>query len=826
MLFFTADRHTICTYATTKGEEKMRRILKAMAVVMAVFMFFAAIPIVAKAEVITPYDGQDGFINGATFVLKNRRTDAGEWKAWLTAELERAYNVYNINTITVYGLDSFTGNRYVGLLDHLFSELRRLGMGIVVRIEGYDGATFAFNTTNDVSDVISRHADLIDYVCANGQDLLRYFAINMPVDDPSVQANLGGLSSQTFYDAQAPYAAAIVQGMRDYCTSKGFSGAPMFLSVFFGWDNTYNIPSYEASGADGYFINNYSYPYLTTGQVPDETFLPEAIIDATKLAVAVDKFIALYQSAPPVVFESGFHTVDFNGGTVPDQTAGLVQNRATKALAVKATVNFYRSYANLNAAGYMYFGYNLVNVEGADNANIDWTLVYPQVTAGEATRTAADTATVKFTSDEAGEYYYSIVDSDQSAPSAADIVTGALGGTGIAGENTINLASLTSGAKDVYVLMKNWTGATSEVIKIEVPDYDGIAPVLTQNTVNRTSNADATIEFTSNEAGTYYWQLNGALPTASELVAAAANQTSLTASKQTVTLSTLSPGTNALYVAAKDAAGNISDLLTVTIAAYVPPFYAVENIKSVPNTTVAGTPLNLTAIIEPANATNQTIVWSVAHVGTTGASITGNTLNTTSAGTAQITATITDGAAPGTPYTKTFTITVTEPAVPPVIYPVLEAAPQWSGSGTAVIRINAPDNEFVRLTLAGQVIATSNYNKTSGSTVITLLESYVKTLANGSYTFRAEFEHGYSDFSVVVAVGAPQPPPADTTQTPTDTPQTPADQTPAPLAGTAPQTGDNTSLPMLIVILVASLALMAGAVIFAIRTSKRAKNKE
>jgi formylglycine-generating enzyme required for sulfatase activity len=54
-------------------------------------------------------------------------------------------------------------------------------------------------------------------------------------------------------------------------------------------------------------------------------------------------------------------------------------------------------------------------------------------------------------------------------------------------------------------------------------------------------------------------------------------------------------------------------------------------------------------------------VWSVTNAGGTGASISTNSLSTTGAGTVVVTATIANGAAVGTPYTKDFNITVATP---------------------------------------------------------------------------------------------------------------------------------------------------------------------
>jgi hypothetical protein len=85
---------------------------------------------------------------------------------------------------------------------------------------------------------------------------------------------------------------------------------------------------------------------------------------------------------------------------------------------------------------------------------------------------------------------------------------------------------------------------------------------------------------------------------------------------------------------------------------------AVTGITGVPAAARAGVSLALTGTVNPAAATNKTIVWSVANEGTTGATISGSTLNTTAAGTVTVRATITNGASATTNYAKDFTITV------------------------------------------------------------------------------------------------------------------------------------------------------------------------
>jgi LPXTG-motif cell wall-anchored protein len=84
--------------------------------------------------------------------------------------------------------------------------------------------------------------------------------------------------------------------------------------------------------------------------------------------------------------------------------------------------------------------------------------------------------------------------------------------------------------------------------------------------------------------------------------------------------------------------------------------------------------------------------------------------------------------------------------------PVLLDAPKdWSGSGTATARIDAPLADFIRLTLNGAEVDKANYSLTEGSTVITFKESYLKTFAVGTYTFTAVFAGGTVDIPLKVS---------------------------------------------------------------------------
>ena len=92
----------------------------------------------------------------------------------------------------------------------------------------------------------------------------------------------------------------------------------------------------------------------------------------------------------------------------------------------------------------------------------------PILSDGSATRDSETDATVTFTSDEAGSYYYAVVDSGAAEPTIDTTVAGTSCDTT---EQTISLNNLTAGAKDIYIVVKDAAGNESVKLKIEIPAY-------------------------------------------------------------------------------------------------------------------------------------------------------------------------------------------------------------------------------------------------------------------------------------------------------------------------------------------------------------------
>ena len=109
-------------------------------------------------------------------------------------------------------------------------------------------------------------------------------------------------------------------------------------------------------------------------------------------------------------------------------------------------------------------------LKGISNPILDETA--PTLSNGSATRISATTATVNFTSDEAGTYYYAVVESNEAAPTIDTTGTGTVCDTT---EQTISLNNLSgAGAKDIYIVAKDAAGNVSQPLKITIPAY--IAP--------------------------------------------------------------------------------------------------------------------------------------------------------------------------------------------------------------------------------------------------------------------------------------------------------------------------------------------------------------
>ncbi|WP_157410959.1 hypothetical protein [Actinoplanes rectilineatus] len=340
------------------------------------------------SNLLTPYDPAQfadlyadpgGPITGATYVFN----PTADWQRRAAFDIAQMRGI-GVNTVGLYNLVHMTDADR----DRLFAELERQRMKAVVRIEWYDRQTFAF-TAADADRVLSHYTTddtahgytaLLNYLVRRGKLAdVAYFAVNMPVDDAMVSDHFvtsgypDGRANPQWAATQAPYAERLLAGLR-----RAVGDTDLYLSVFYGWDQSYPTPSYAgiAHPADGYFLNNYSYP---VGAPADAGASTADLLNVPRLSSAMDRMIGQYGDAPKII-EYGFHTVDFAGGVVPDQTAGLVRSQAAKKRALTETTAYYRD-TRFHVRGTLYFAENLFKPEGNPPAVMDWALGIPSAEA-------------------------------------------------------------------------------------------------------------------------------------------------------------------------------------------------------------------------------------------------------------------------------------------------------------------------------------------------------------------------------------------------------------------------------------------------------------
>ena len=204
-----------------------------------------------------------------------------------------------------------------------------------------------------------------------------------------------------------------------------------------------------------------------------------------------------------------------------------------------------------------------------------------------------------------------------------------------------------------------------------------------------------------------------------------------------------------------------------------PPFIPVTNITGVPSTATAGTSLNLSGTVNPQNATNKTITWSIQNAGNTGAVINGNTMTTTAEGTVVVQATIINGKDIGTNYTQTFNITVSSATTPPPggggggggASPATATNTSIS-SGAATYEAGSGQDLSVTLTLNGNTLRSLKIGAAtlkegtdyivSGSTV-TIKAEYLAGLDEGKHTVTFTMSAGTSPtLTITIAAAAPE----------------------------------------------------------------------
>ena len=136
-------------------------------------------------------------------------------------------------------------------------------------------------------------------------------------------------------------------------------------------------------------------------------------------------------------------------------------------------------------------------------------------------------------------------------------------------DNALTLGKMLDGST-LYI---GGTAATEEQLAAaptaemrELVFDDGKAPALTISSAARTSETEGSVTFTASKAGTYYYQLDGEPASAADIMKDEA-KAELVRGANTISLKDLDANAHTVYIAAKDAFGHTTELLTAAIPA-------------------------------------------------------------------------------------------------------------------------------------------------------------------------------------------------------------------------------------------------------------------
>lgn len=136
-------------------------------------------------------------------------------------------------------------------------------------------------------------------------------------------------------------------------------------------------------------------------------------------------------------------------------------------------------------------------------------------------------------------------------------------------DNALTLGKMLDGS----MLYIGGTAATEEQLAAaptaemrELVFDDGKAPTLTISSAVRTSETEGSVTFTASKAGTYYYQLDGEPASAADIMKDEA-KAELVRGANTISLKDLDANAHTVYIAAKDAFGHTTELLTAAIPA-------------------------------------------------------------------------------------------------------------------------------------------------------------------------------------------------------------------------------------------------------------------
>jgi hypothetical protein len=196
----------------------------------------------------------------------------------------------------------------------------------------------------------------------------------------------------------------------------------------------------------------------------------------------------------------------------------------------------------------------------------------PVLSSGTVNRINETSATIGFTTDEAGTAHYLVMNSGSAVPMSATVRSGASLGSVVAGAVTNKAVALTTGAKDIYVVVMDVAGNISAPLRINTPN--AVLPVITAGTMVRTSNTYISFGLTIDKAGRPYHivqEVGMAAPTKERIrTSGVAHSGSMVVGHNGNRGDSVTAGAKDYYYIIEDSAGNLSAPFKLYLAAYEP----------------------------------------------------------------------------------------------------------------------------------------------------------------------------------------------------------------------------------------------------------------
>ena len=243
----------------------------------------------------------------------------------------------------------------------------------------------------------------------------------------------------------------------------------------------------------------------------------------------------------------------------------------------------------------------------------------PILSDTSATSVAGHTATLNFTSDSVGTYSYLVYASTDAAPDAATVVAqgtaiakGSASASGSA--NTVSVTGLgySTAYKAYVVLVVEGSMHVSEISTISFTTApDTTAPNLSATSATSVAGTSATLNFTSDEAGTYSYLVyasTDAAPDAATVVAQgtaiAKGSASASASANTVSVTGLGYSTAyKAYVVVSDGSSNASSVSTISFTTIAPVGPTLSTLNITSGSRLGGSAVTITGVGFVAGAT-------------------------------------------------------------------------------------------------------------------------------------------------------------------------------------------------------------------------------